>query len=146
MPSFQKIAFFSYYQLSYFGTKSNLIWTPARIGGIHAGDFLGVRLLVDTGASFTIIAKPILENLGYNLISPSRYQIITTGKGKTPRSPVIAVSWFNCVGQVVKGFQVIGYNIPQELGVDGVVGIDFLHHFRAIISVGESRIYFGQIC
>ncbi len=45
----------------------NLFKIKAVIGGVKKGDFQRINLLLDTGASFTIISRKILLDLNYNL-------------------------------------------------------------------------------
>lgn len=45
----------------------NLFTIKSVIGGIKKGDLQRVNLLLDTGASFTIISRKILIDLNYNL-------------------------------------------------------------------------------
>lgn len=130
------------YQKAYrlYPHSKNLLRTPAMVGGRAKGDYVRVQLLVDTGASFTILPVQALKDLGYDVKNPIRYQKIMTGNG-TINSPVVMVSWFNCLGQSIKDFEVIAYKIPGSLEVGGgLLGMDFLTRFQAIISVREPEI------
>lgn len=103
-----------------------------------------LRLLVDTGASFTIVPLQILKELGYDTDNPLRRQEIITGQGKI-YAPIVRVAWLNSVGQLVENFPVVGHTIPGGLGVNGLLGMDFLTHCRAVISVGDAAISCQQI-
>jgi len=116
----------------------NLLQTPARVGGVKKGDYFFVKLLVDTGASFTMLPVQLLKYSGYDIKHPIREENIVTGKG-TIKAPVVQVSWFNCLGQTIKNFEVIAYNIPANLRVDGLLGMDFLRYFRAVILLENQR-------
>jgi len=96
MPNYQKA-----YRLLRYG--QNLLAVQATIGSREGGDFLRVRLLVDTGSSFTILPVQVLQNLGYDTGNPLRRQELVTGQGRI-YAPVINVSWFNCVGQLIEDF------------------------------------------
>lgn len=120
----------------------NLFKVKAVVGGTRKGFFGRVTLLVDTGSSFSILPVQILEELGYNLSQPSRRQSITTGQGSTPLLPVVTVSWFNCAGQLIENFEVVAFDIPAILRVNGLLGMDFLLSCRAVISVAQAQIYF----
>ena len=84
------MTFSKHYSLTRYGV--NLVKVNATIGSVYKNDFQRLSLLIDTGASFTLIPKLILEDLGYNLKNPIRYQSIVTGQGKTNPLPVIQVS------------------------------------------------------
>lgn len=132
MPGYQKA-----YRLLPHG--QNLLKVPTTIGGTVKGDYVGVRLVVDTGASFTIVAIHILQELGYDTDNPLRRQQIVTGQGQI-KAPVVRVAWLNCVGQLVENFEVVAHTIPAALRVDGLLGMDFLTLCRAVIDVAEAEI------
>lgn len=113
----------------------------ATIGSREGGDFLRVRLLVDTGSSFTILPVQVLQNLGYNTGNPLRRQELVTGQGII-YAPVINVSWFNCVGQLIEDFEIVAHDLPPNIRINGLIGMDFLTRFQAVISVGDAEIKF----
>ena len=121
----------------------NLLAANAIVGGIQGGAReYRLRLLVDTGASFTILPVQALEDLGYDLSDPYRYQDLTTAQGKIS-APAISLSWFNCVGQAIEDFEILAYNLPSRLGVKGILGMDFLSHCRAVISIAKAQLFHG---
>jgi len=118
----------------------NLLKVRATCGGNNSDiPLYRINLLVDTGASLTILPVDALKDLNYAIDCPLRYNTVVTGSG-TIRTPIIPVTWFNCIGQTVDNFEVAAYNIPVALGIDGVLGMDFLDRFRTIISVAEAPI------
>ena len=130
----------SYSQKSYSLSpdSKNLLCTPAMIGGLQKKNHRRAKLLVDTGASFTMLPVQLLEYSGYDIKHPIREENIVTGKG-TIKAPVVIVSWFNCLGRTIKNFEVIAYNIPANLRVDGLLGMDFLRYFRAVILLENAK-------
>lgn len=120
----------------------NLLAVNATVGGTN-GNVREYRLplLVDTGSSFTILPIKPLEDLGYDINHPRRYQTITTGNGEVD-APVIQISWLNCAGQLLKNIEVLAHNIPPHIRVGGILGMDFLLSCRGIISVAEAKIHF----
>lgn len=134
MPNYQKA-----YRLLRYG--QNLLAVQATIGSREGGDFLRVRLLVDTGSSFTILPVQVLQNLGYDTGNPLRRQELVTGQGRIYAS-VINVSWFNCVGQLIEDFEIVAHNLPPNIRINGLIGMDFLTRFQAVISVGDAEIRF----
>lgn len=121
----------------------NLLRVQASVGAIESGDFVRLRLLVDTGASFTILPIQVLEDLGYDIRNPLRRQEIFTGQGRI-YAPVVSISWFNCVGQLIENFEIIAHDIPSPLRLDGILGMDFLCRFRAVISVSSAEICYQR--
>jgi predicted aspartyl protease len=134
MPAYQK-----FYRLLRYG--QNLLAVQATVGSREGGDFVRVRLLVDTGSSFTILPVQVLQNLGYDTRNPLRRQELVTGQGRI-YVPVINVSWFNCVGQLIESFEIVAHDIPPNLRIDGLIGMDFLTFFQAVISISDAEIRF----
>ena len=130
------------YQIIPYGI--DLFKVPAVIGGAKQGLFGKLFLLIDTGASFTIISNKILEQLEYDLSKTTKKQQIITGKGITSPIPIISVSWFNCAGKIINNFELLGYDIPQSLKVDGILGMNFLVKHGAIIALNSQEIYFNS--
>jgi aspartyl protease family protein len=89
MTDFQKA-----YRLSRHG--NNLLKVQAMAGGMQKGDFARVKLIIDTGSSFTILPVQVVETLGYDTQNTRFREEIITGKGKI-NAPVIQLTWFNCV-------------------------------------------------
>ena len=96
------------------------------------------RLLVDTGSSYTILPIEALEKLGYDTHNLSR-KVRLIGANGVVVAPLVTISWFNCLGQLLKNFTVAAHTIPAA-SFDGVLGMDFLTRCRAVISVGEAEI------
>jgi predicted aspartyl protease len=134
MPAYQKV-----YRLLRYG--QNLLAVQATVGSREGGDFVRVRLLVDTGSSFTILPVQVLQNLGYDTRNPLRRQELVTGQGRI-YVPVINVCWCNCVGQLIESFEIVAHDIPPNLRIDGLIGMDFLTFFQAVISVSDAEIRF----
>ena len=101
-------------------------------------------LFSPTCTSFTIISRKILIDLNYNLTKTVKKQRIITGKGTTSPLPIISISWFNCAGKIINNFEILGYDIPKSLKVDGILGMNFLVKHGAIIALNNKKIYFDH--
>lgn len=128
------------YQLSRHG---NLLLLRAATGGSNGCDVQAVRLLVDTGSSYTTLPIQVVENLGYNTQNPLS-RIRTVAASGIVEAPVVAVSWFNCLGERLENFPVVAYTLPRGIFWQGILGMDFLTRCQAIISVGEAQICIPQ--
>jgi aspartyl protease family protein len=56
----------------------------------------------------------------------------------------VAVTWFSCLGQRVENFSIVAHTLPATTFVDGLLGMDFLTRFQAVISVREAQIRLRQ--
>jgi predicted aspartyl protease len=98
------------------------------------------RLLVDTGSTFTVLSTNLARLAGCNLAQPLRFEALATGSGVV-RCPVVAVPVFNCLGQEVLSFPIVVHIIPLNAYIDGLLGIDFLRRFEAVVDIAEAQIY-----
>lgn len=128
------------YKLSNHG---KLLKVNATVGAKNVLPVL-LSLLVDTGATYTILPINAVKRLGCDIKKSLRTEQITTGQG-TLLLPVVNLPWFNCAGQLITNFEVVAYDIPANLGLDGILGMDFLRAFKAVISIENAEIRFPII-
>lgn len=98
-----------------------------------------VRLLIDTGSSFTTLPMSVLDGLGVDVSQSNKRISIMTGAGMI-QAPTIAVPRFNCLGLQVEDFTVLAVDLPFNPLVSGLLGIDFLERCGAIINVRKAEI------
>jgi predicted aspartyl protease len=94
---------------------------------------LVIPVVLDTGASLTIVATDIMARLGYDPADPTLdRQRIVTGSGieYAPRTTVRSAT---AIGQKVTNLDVLCHDLPPESGVDGLLGLSFLKHFKLTI-------------
>jgi aspartyl protease family protein len=116
----------------------DLLWVRAAVGGKDSS-VIKVRLLVDTGASFTLLPTKVVQLVGCNLEQPIRTQNVTAAGG-TLAAPIVIVPWFNCLGQRIENFSVFAYTIPASTFMDGLLGMDVLRQYQAVIAVAQAEI------
>lgn len=101
--------------------------------GIRGPD--GVReidMIVDTGAVYTVIAWDVVKDIGYDpAISEFRMPVVTANG--VIEAPVITVESIQLADLEAKDVAVICHDIPEIAGVEGLLGISFLQHFRTLI-------------
>lgn len=108
--------------------RGRLLLLRAAVGGIN-GQASVLRLLLDTGSSYTMLPVEALEALGYDTHRPLRRVRMITASGIIV-APVVRVSWFHCLGQRVEDFPVAAHTLPPGTFVDGLLGMDFLLHCK----------------
>jgi clan AA aspartic protease (TIGR02281 family) len=118
--------------------QQNVLWLRVAVG--QSGDKpLLVRLLVDTGASYTVLPTRILQRLGCNLEQPLEKKKIVTANGAI-NVPIVAVPWFNCLGIKRENYPVVALSLPASSFTDGLLGMDFLREVGAVIDVANAEI------
>ncbi len=95
--------------------------------------FLVIPVVLDTGASFTVVATDILVHLGYDPANPLfTRQRIVTGSG-IEYAPRLTLRSVTAIGQKVANLEVLGHDLPAESGISGLLGLNFLRHFRLTV-------------
>ena len=97
------------------------------------------RLLVDTGSTYTMLRVNILEALDCDIKNSLR-RIRTSAGGGIIEAPIVAVPWFNCLGERLKNFSIVAYTLPATTFVDGLLGMDFLTLIQAVVYAKEGEI------
>ena len=98
-----------------------------------------LRLLVDTGASQTSLSKVLLLELGYAWSDTTSNASILTGNGLI-QAPIVQVDWFHCLGQPLQNLPVLALDLPISSYINGILGMDVLLRFKAVIDVGKRQI------
>lgn len=118
---------------SYSLTKTgSLLYTNAAVKGKSV--IFHIKLLVDTGSTFTIMPWGHLAMSGLEpLLNVESVQIITASG--TVIAPRVRVEWFSCLGVPLKSFSVVAHTLPSGLSSVGILGMDFLRIAKAQIDV-----------
>lgn len=116
------------YRLSRYG---NCLVVNAVVGG-NNNQIRKIKLLVDTGSSYTVVRSTLLKSIGYSSPAVLSSVKIATAGGIID-TPMTRVSWFSCLGQQINNFSLVAYNLPSLTYVEGLLGMDFLNHFPMMI-------------
>lgn len=118
--------------------QRNLLLVQAAVGGTD-GTVLVLRLLLDTGASYTMLPVEAVEVLGRDTLHPLRRIRMVAANGVIV-APLVEMSWFHCLGQRLDNFPVVAHTLPSGTFVDGLLGMDFLSRCGAVVSVAEAEV------
>jgi predicted aspartyl protease len=102
--------------------SGNLCWLKAAVGDPN-GEVSIFRLLIDTGASITILPTYPMQSLGYDLTSKQMNLVGANGPFKVP---LVKVAWINCLGIRAEDFSVGVHTLSGMSFLDGILGMDFL--------------------
>ena len=122
-----------------FQPVSNLILIPIKVIGIDGNSFRDIEVALDTGASTTSIPIYVASALGYNTSDPKIIQEVVTGSG-VEEAPVIEVKALTAIGQTIENIEVVCLDLPPEILVEGVLGLNFLSNFDVNISFSKGNI------
>jgi len=93
---------------------------------------ISVDMILDTGAGMSAVSWSDLKIIGYDPAAVEEREEIVTANGiiEVPRLRIEKIS----VGDIeAKDVWVICHDIPELVGIRGILGLSFLKNFRTII-------------
>ena len=84
-----------------------------------------LRLLLDTGATTSLIDPTMLVAVGYAPDPTTDRVQVTMGNG-VESVPRVVLTRLTALGQHRFGFPVLSHPLPPDAGADGLLGLDFL--------------------
>jgi clan AA aspartic protease (TIGR02281 family) len=94
------------------------------------GDTL-VRMLLDTGAKYTIITPELARRLSLNLRGTRRVPVTTATQ--IEMAALTIVDRVDIHGLVLQDVETAVMNLPAALGVEGLLGMSFLKRCRLVL-------------
>jgi aspartyl protease family protein len=89
---------------------------------------VALRVLVDTGATYTMIPRKVAQAAGLDpMAALKRVPIITASA--VEYVPLLRVPVWRCLGLELRHLDVVCHDLPPESAVDGLLGLSFLRHF-----------------
>jgi clan AA aspartic protease (TIGR02281 family) len=90
------------------------------------------EFLIDTGAAYTALSKDVVALLSIP-VDPQRALVIAPAQGRTFRAPVITIQELRVGGFRIVKVAAVVLDFPQELRIDGILGMNVLRRFRLTI-------------
>ena len=88
-----------------------------------------LKLAVDTGATYTMLPPDLLLDIGYDPAAATRRLELSTASGLVV-APLLRIRSLKCLGLAVKWMEVVAHPLPPESPVEGLLGLNFLAHFK----------------
>jgi Aspartyl protease len=98
-----------------------------------------LALAFDTAATQTHIVPDALDDIGYGPQHGDRITSITSAIGEEP-GYMMPVAKFSALGFTVNDFRIHVHDLPDTLGIQGLLGLSFLKQFNYEIRSAEGRI------
>lgn len=98
-----------------------------------------LRLLLDTGATRTLINSKSLAEVGLSPSASSRLVSVVMGNG-VESFPLQVASRLKALDRNRLAFPVLSHSLPAETGVDGLLGLDFLRDQILTVDFPAGRI------
>ena len=94
-----------------------------------------LRLLVDTGATYTMIPLKAAMVIGCDpSVATRRIPLVTVSA--VEYTPVVTIPSLKCLGHHLRHVDVVCHDLPPQSAVDGLLGLDVLTHippFRSFL-------------
>ena len=114
-----------------FDLRLNVIVLRVRLEG-RGKRYAYLRMVLDTGASMTVIPWDAAEALGYDPARTKQPVKFMTGSGMEA-APVFTVKAMEASGVRINRVPVLCHDLPQRSLVDGLLGLSFLKHCRMAV-------------
>ena len=90
-------------------------------------------MAMDTGARFTVISPRIAKEVGIDptVLKPTVQIVGIAGSAWAVETTLASVS---ILGMPVENVKAIIHQLPTSLGLDGILGLNFLRHFNITIN------------
>lgn len=99
----------------------------------------GLTLALDTAATQTRIIPDALDDVGYGPRDGDRVTSITSAIGEEA-GYMMKVSKFSALGFTTADFRIHVHDLPETLGIQGLLGLSFLRQLNYEIRSAEGRI------
>lgn len=120
-----------------FDPNADLIFVDAELSGpLGAQKY---RFVLDTACGETLVTPESVDKLGYSARQGDSMTAVTTALGREPGYR-LCVSRFIALGHAFTNFRVNVHDLPEESGIDGLIGLNFLRAFNYEIRSKEGRI------
>lgn len=95
-------------------------------------------MALDTGATLTVISLNTARAIGYDP-SKSGDNVKLVTAGGVVLAPKLRLRSVACLGQKVANLHVVCHDLPAGSPIEGLLGLNFLRHFRLLLDFPASR-------
>jgi predicted aspartyl protease len=103
-----------------------------------------LKLALDTGSAHTVILPEYMDKLGFNprdgLVITGVYSAVGKEQGY-----LIKVPRFETLGFTRTDFPIHVFDLADRYGLDGLIGLSFLHHYDYTVRSAKGQILVEEI-
>ena len=96
-------------------------------------------MVLDTGASNCMIPYKVAKKIGYEVTENGSFLKIHSANGLI-NTPVITIDEIEVLGLKVKDIDVICHDLSSGAYVDGLLGLNFLKHFKVTLDFPNGKL------
>ena len=93
-------------------------------------------MLIDTGATYTMIPLKVAMAIGCDPALAGRIPIITASA--VEYSPLLTVPSLTCLGQTFSNVEVACHDLPPQSAVDGLLGLNVLMRLAPFVTFAKA--------
>lgn len=128
-----------------FDSNEKLIFLDVGVTSSDGSWKIYLPVVLDTGATTTILPADILAALGYDPGHPGLPRIrMITGSG-IEYAPCVTIKSLVVGGEEIVNVGVLCHDLPDEAGIDGLLGLNFLKNFDFTVEYSSGRLRFIKI-
>ena len=120
-----------------FDPQADLILVPVEVRGPLGSQ--SFRFALDTGCAETLVTPEVVDALGYSPRDGTALTAVTTALGREPGYRLRVIG-FKAFGHAFADFRINVHDLPEESGINGLLGLNFLRAFNYEIRSNEGRI------
>ena len=111
---------------------------------IQINEARSARLILDTGASHTILSRAIARDLGLFSLRPVASVTMHTVGGSV-QADMVQVDSIRIAGAEVRNSLAVIHDLPDTPpGIDGLLGLSVLREFEVTLDTARSRLHLGR--
>jgi len=105
---------------------------------VRLNDRTLVRMMLDTGAKYTVITPEIARRLALDLEEARRVPVVTASQLQF--APLIPLGQVDVYGLMLERIETAILDLPPALGVEGLLGMSFLRRCRLVLDVPKQAL------
>ncbi|MFH1728162.1 MAG: aspartyl protease family protein [Pseudomonadota bacterium] len=109
-------------------------------------DFFDLDLLFDPGCAVTLVNTSTIDLLGYSAKNDMTETSSLSGASGISTGYIIKIPNLKCLGQELSNFEIACHDLDSNLGVSGLLGMNFFKHFRMDIDFKRGLIHSVNKC
>jgi predicted aspartyl protease len=120
-----------------FSRDASAIVLDAIVKGPHGSRRM--QLLLDTGASITLLPREVVEGIGYTIDEDAPLLKLDTVSGSI-HSPVLKVRELSIFGVEAPDIDIICHDLPMKEGLMGLLGLNFFRNLELTLDFRLGKI------
>ncbi len=98
-----------------------------------------IQLLLDTGASITLLPREVIEGIGYHIDEDAPRLKLDTVSGSI-YSPVLKIEELSIFGVEASEMDIICHDLPMKEGLMGLLGMNFFKNRKLTLDFRKGKI------